>query len=770
MALTSIPSYSILSNMSQPIRLKHHNHHHHQHHHHHNHDETNEASSTSATKNVVVLGGSYGGMHAATVLAQRLPPSHRVILIERNSHFNHLYVFPRFSVVPGHEHKAFIPYSSIFKDAPQRPKRHGGNPNKVGPKSGSKHSNQKYAMAAASRTSNQLPASRNALEMGSAASSSQPGPSSLNAKLAAPPTVADVPEGALATPSSEEEDGLAPGSPSISRGRLHDREARSRGTTRSRDSRNSSHTTSSSVETESSVDSDSIGASTMASSYTSNSPPKPQQINPSTVENQLPHAAEQARSEEKLGRPELQVTELAEAMADGLDLGEDAAADEADDSDAAEGFEESSPHVVLQATVTAISPTHITVAPADASSDVLGHLGKRKKSLWSIDSVQIPYTHLVYALGSHLPDPLRTEARTKTDGVSWMQEIQERVKRSNEIVLVGGGALGVEFATDIASLYPEKSVTLIHSRKQLLPNFDERVHTVAYARLKELGVNVVLGERLALTEGCPRGSTVQEQQQAAAAKPEICTVGDAKGEGAQAHAEGMCVGSGRKLVKTTGGRSFECDLLLLCTGQQPNSSLMAGLSPSSVDPSTRLIRVDRSLRVAVPDPRDAAQQPFDARPPCGDCDCFLDKKASSTSAEDVESHQPACISNVYAIGDCADAFGALNAGYQAWAMAEIAVENILRDIRAPEASVDDMITFTPAVNMLKLSLGLGQMVLQGAPVTEESLASLPEQSTDLIDGRIVGKPEISIKPDPEDLGVEGVWTFMANADTADMHV
>lgn len=42
----------------------------------------------SATKNVVVLGGSYGGMHAATVLAQRLPPSHRVVLIERNSHFN----------------------------------------------------------------------------------------------------------------------------------------------------------------------------------------------------------------------------------------------------------------------------------------------------------------------------------------------------------------------------------------------------------------------------------------------------------------------------------------------------------------------------------------------------------------------------------------------------------------------------------------------------------------------------------------------------------
>ncbi len=76
-----------------------------------------------------------------------------------------------------------------------------------------------------------------------------------------------------------------------------------------------------------------------------------------------------------------------------------------------------------------------------------------------------------------------------------------------------------------------------------------------------------------------------------------------------------------------GGKSFECDLLLLCTGQQPNSSLMAKLSPSSVDPGSRLVRVHRTLQVAVPDPRDAAQQPFDAKPPCGDCDCFLDKKA-----------------------------------------------------------------------------------------------------------------------------------------------
>ena len=33
-----------------------------------------------------------------------------------------------------------------------------------------------------------------------------------------------------------------------------------------------------------------------------------------------------------------------------------------------------------------------------------------------------------------------------------------------------------EFATDIADMYPNKEVTLVHSQDQLLPRFDKRMH------------------------------------------------------------------------------------------------------------------------------------------------------------------------------------------------------------------------------------------------------------------------------------------------------
>lgn len=39
-------------------------------------------------KTVVVLGASYGGNHASNLLAKGLPPSWRVVTIDRNTHFN----------------------------------------------------------------------------------------------------------------------------------------------------------------------------------------------------------------------------------------------------------------------------------------------------------------------------------------------------------------------------------------------------------------------------------------------------------------------------------------------------------------------------------------------------------------------------------------------------------------------------------------------------------------------------------------------------------
>ncbi len=142
-------------------------------------------------------------------------------------------------------------------------------------------------------------------------------------------------------------------------------------------------------------------ASTAASSYIETDI---KVAGPSGFASELSNNAAKARQEEQLGRPEIQVTELTDAVQDGLDL--DGTNDAESDDDVAQGFENSAPHIVLQATVTESRPPPVTVTPPPPPPHTTLAVCK-KKSLWSIDSVQIPYSHLVYALGSHLPDPLR---------------------------------------------------------------------------------------------------------------------------------------------------------------------------------------------------------------------------------------------------------------------------------------------------------------------------------------------------------------------------
>lgn len=406
-------------------------------------------------------------------------------------------------------------------------------------------------------------------------------------------------------------------------------------------------------------------------------------------------------------------------------------------------------------------------------------------SFFALFVLIFPDTHLIYALGSHLPDPLRSEARTKSEGISWMESMQDRIRESQKIVLVGGGPLGVQLATDIASTYSKeeekKQITLIHSRKQLLPNFDFKIHEIALERLKELGVNVVLGERLATTEGCPRGSGVKEDNSTSNANlsrntspPESSNLPPLLPH--------------QKRITTTSGSNFTADLLLLCTGQQPSSSILADFSPSSVDPSSRLIRVRSTLQIALPERDEGllSQMPFDFKAPCGDCDCFLDKKVagkdqdegsnSNEVREGEKKKHTLCFTNMYAIGDVANAFGALNAGYQAWAMADIAAGNILLDIQSSSSTQDQdqdrtsedsetalkPLNFVPAPNLLKLSLGLGKVAHQGAPVKKVEGEGSNRVETEEV--------PVEVKEEDEDLGVKLVWQYMALAPTEDMHL
>ena len=69
-----------------------------------------------------------------------------------------------------------------------------------------------------------------------------------------------------------------------------------------------------------------------------------------------------------------------------------------------------------------------------------------------------------------------------------------QVKAANKIVVIGGGAAGVELSGDIRDDYKTKDVTLIHPREILVNDkVNESFQKTIKDRLKYLGVKTILG-------------------------------------------------------------------------------------------------------------------------------------------------------------------------------------------------------------------------------------------------------------------------------------
>ncbi|KAJ7229572.1 iron uptake cluster protein [Mycena haematopus] len=280
-----------------------------------------------------------------------------------------------------------------------------------------------------------------------------------------------------------------------------------------------------------------------------------------------------------------------------------------------------------------------------------------------IPTCTLHFDFAVYALGSHLPSPLNlwhatpdgkpappgAYGGTKAESIAWLKGKQRAIEGAASVLVVGGGALGIQFATDIAAVYPAKRVTLLHSRARLLPRFDSAMHSEILQALEAANVDVILGERLDLASVAPN-------------------------------------------VRTTSGRVIDADLVLLCTGQRPNTDLLRALDPRTVDPHTGLARVLRTMQLALVPTSSASS-------------CIRRINTDSTPYP-----------HVFVIGDAADAFGAIPAGHNAYYQAEVAARNLLRlgvDVAGTKGGGEEELErYTPGEPAIKVSLGLKKTVYQ----------------------------------------------------------
>ncbi|KAK4229197.1 apoptosis-inducing factor 2 [Podospora fimiseda] len=115
----------------------------------------------------------------------------------------------------------------------------------------------------------------------------------------------------------------------------------------------------------------------------------------------------------------------------------------------------------------------------------------------------VEYDYLIAAAGLKRVWPVVPQALTKK---GWLLEAgkhtDEGTKGRYGVLVVGGGAVGIEMAAELKLVRPELNVTLVHSREKLLSSepLPDDVKEKTLELLREGGVEVLTGLRVKKTE------------------------------------------------------------------------------------------------------------------------------------------------------------------------------------------------------------------------------------------------------------------------------
>lgn len=180
-------------------------------------------------------------------------------------------------------------------------------------------------------------------------------------------------------------------------------------------------------------------------------------------------------------------------------------------------------------------------------------------------SNKVPFDYLVLATGTRLAAPSMMPFDEKAPSVQYLQSYQNQLQASKHVTIVGGGAVGVQMALDLKELYPEKEVTLVHSRDALMHQFHQNFHRILKDAFDQQGIQLITNARAKVpNEGFPNNGA-------------------------------------RFTVGLNNGDEFETDFVILATGQKPNNALVDSLPTTNpeglINKTNGFIRINKSMQI-----------------------------------------------------------------------------------------------------------------------------------------------------------------------------
>ena len=113
---------------------------------------------------------------------------------------------------------------------------------------------------------------------------------------------------------------------------------------------------------------------------------------------------------------------------------------------------------------------------------------------------------VVLATGSTYPYPAKSDRDDSVEAIARYRHTYEQLSAARRVMLLGSGAVGLEFAGEIAAAWPDKTITLVDQAPEILPGpYGAQLRDELNRQLDELGVQRVLGASLLEPPATPLG-------------------------------------------------------------------------------------------------------------------------------------------------------------------------------------------------------------------------------------------------------------------------
>ncbi|EGG21756.1 putative apoptosis inducing factor [Cavenderia fasciculata] len=112
----------------------------------------------------------------------------------------------------------------------------------------------------------------------------------------------------------------------------------------------------------------------------------------------------------------------------------------------------------------------------------------------------VGFHYLVIATGTNNMTPFKSPLELASV-TPYYTSLKENIGRATKVLIVGGGAVGVELAGEIATDFKGKSITIVHNQERLVhPNVGDKFNKQLGQKLKKMGITTMLSTSIAIPD------------------------------------------------------------------------------------------------------------------------------------------------------------------------------------------------------------------------------------------------------------------------------